>query len=218
MNGTPSDDSLDIFTGDRPDLLRFIDTKRRTALDVGCGEGAFATLLRSCGVTEIVGIEPDPVRAEFARKNADRVISSTVEHALDHALDNSLFDMIVLSDVIEHLIDPWTAVKRLASHLEPNGQMLISVPNVGNLEVVKQLVLRGEWRFDEEGIFDRTHLRWFGRNSLRMLLSDAGLIPERWGARLSFGIGPLYTTRLVDDASRLPSIAIFQHHILAKRI
>jgi hypothetical protein len=82
---------------------------------------------------------------------------------------------------------------------------------------VKQLVLRGEWRFDDDGLFDRTHLRWFGRRTLRTLLADAGLEPRRWGARLSFGIGPLYTTRVVDNAARIPSIAIYQHHILAAR-
>ena len=217
MSDPKSNDSLNAFTGDRPDLLRFIDDKRTTALDVGCGKGTFATLLRSRGVENIVGIEPDPARAVVAAESLDRVICSTVEHVVDHDLGDARFDLIVLSDVIEHLIDPWTAVKRLASHLEPNGQMLISVPNVGNLEVLKQLVLRGEWRFDDNGMFDRTHIRWFGRNTLRTLLSDAGLIAERWGARLSFGIGPVYTTRLVDHADRIPSIAIFQHHILARR-
>ena len=206
------------FTGDRPDLMRFIDHKRTRALDIGCGEGAFATLLHSHGLNEVVGIEPDPLRAAIAQGHADKVICSTVEHALDHDLDGDGFDLIVAADVIEHLVDPWMVVSRLSEHLEPGGQLLLSVPNVGNLEVVKQLVLRGDWRFDENGLFDRTHLRWFGRNSLRSLLSDAGLVAERWGGRLSFGIGPLYTTRLVNDVARIPSIAIFQHHILARRL
>ena len=206
------------YSGDRPDLLRFVAQDRRSALDVGCGGGSFAELLRSRGLPSIIGIEPDEDRAEIARSIADEVICATIEHALDHDLNEITFDLIVLSDVIEHLVDPWTVVKRLASHLEPEGHMLISVPNVGNLEVVKQLILRGDWRYDEEGMFDRTHLRWFGRGSLRALLRDAGLVPERWGARLAFGVGPLYTTRLVDDASHIPSIAIFQHHVLARRV
>ena len=206
-----------IYTGDRPDLMRFVDNKRVSALDVGCGRGAFASLLHSHGLRHVVGIEPDPERAAGAADNADRVICATIEHALDDELADSRFDLIVASDVIEHLVDPWTVVSRLATHLEPGGQLLLSVPNVGNLEVVKQLLLRGEWRFDDDGLFDRTHLRWFGRKTLRSLLDDAGLVPQRWGARLSFGIGPLYTTRVIDDATRIPSIAIYQHHILATR-
>lgn len=209
---------MSAYTGDRPDLIRFVDNKRVTALDVGCGQGSFATLIRTHGVRHVVGIEPDPERAAVAADYADTVICATIEHALDHELGDSRFDLIVAADVIEHLVDPWSAVKRLSAHLEPDGQMLLSVPNVGNLEVIKQLVLRGDWRFDDAGMFDRTHLRWLGRGTLRTLLDDAGLTPERWGARLAFGVGPLYTTRLVDNATRIPSIAIFQHHILARRI
>ncbi|MEI7624168.1 MAG: class I SAM-dependent methyltransferase [Actinomycetes bacterium] len=217
MNDPNSKNTLGVFTGDRPDLLRFVDTKRKSALDVGCGEGAFATLLRSCGLDNIVGIEPDPVRAAIAAENADRVICSTVEDALDGELGGEQFDLIVASDVIEHLVDPWTVVKRLADHLAPDGQLLLSVPNVGNLQVVKQLVLHGDWRYEDEGLFDRTHLRWFGRHTVRSLLEGAGLVPERWGARLSIGVGPLRMTRIVDNAARIPSLAIFQHLVLARR-
>lgn len=207
---------MSAYTGDRPDLLRFVAPTCTTALDVGCGTGGFATLLRSRGVDHVVGIEPDSERAASAAGAADRIIHSTVEQAFDE-LDDAKFDLIVVSDVLEHLVDPWTVTARLATHLEPQGRLLLSVPNVGSLEVVKQLVLRGDWRYDDTGLFDRTHLRWFGRSTLRDLLARAGLTPERWGARLAFGVGPLYTTRLVDDASRIPSIAIFQHHILARR-
>lgn len=217
MTDPNSKNTLGAFTGDSPDLLRFVDTKRKSALDVGCGEGAFATLLRSCGLDNIVGIEPDPVRAAIAAENADRVICSTVEDALDHELEGERFDLIVASDVIEHLVDPWTVVRRLVEHLEPKGQLLLSVPNVGHLDVVKQLVLRGDWRYEDDGLFDRTHLRWFGRQTVRSLLEGAGLVPECWGARLSIGVGPLRMTRVVDNASRIPSLAIFQHLVLARR-
>jgi len=208
---------MDTYTGDRPDLLRFVERGRITALDVGCGGGGFAPLLRSRGVRQVVGIEPDAERAALASTVADRVLCSTIEQALDDGLDDSQFDLIVVSDVLEHLVDPWSVTERLATHLGAGGQMLLSVPNVGNLEVVKQLVRRGDWRYDDSGMFDRTHLRWFGRSTLRALLDRAGLAPQRWGARLSIGIGPLHTTRLVDDVGRIPSIAIYQHHILARR-
>lgn len=206
------------YTGDRPELLRLVTDTPRTVLDVGCGAGAFAELLRSRGVERITGIEPDPGRSVKAATRVDRLLATTVEDALERELEDSTFDLIVAADVLEHLVDPWTVTARLATRLAPGGRLLISLPNVGSLEVVKQLVLRGDWRYDDDGIFDRTHLRWFGRRTLRSMLADAGLAPIRWGARLAFGIGPLYTTRLVDDASRLPSITIFQHHVLAGRI
>lgn len=208
---------MDRYTGDRPELLRLITEGPRTALDVGCGTGVFAEHLRSRGLEQITGIEPDPDRAAEAGARVDRVIPTGVEEALDRKLGGSTFDLIVAADVLEHLIDPWTTMKRLATHLSPSGRLLVSVPNVGSLEVVKQLILRGDWRYDDDGIFDRTHLRWFGRRTLRSMLADADLEPIRWGARLAFGIGPLYTTRVVDDATRLPSIMIFQHHVLAGR-
>lgn len=207
----------DAYTGDRPDLLHLVPGDVVTALDVGCGSGDLARLLRSRGVRRIVGIEPDAERASVAVGAADRVICSSIEQALDDGLDGTHFDLIVVADVLEHLVDPWTVTARLAAHLAPGGRLLLSVPNVGSLEVVKQLVLRGDWRYDDSGMFDRTHLRWFGRSTLRALLDGAGLVPVQWGARLGFGLGPLYTSRLVDDATRVPSIAIFQHHVLAVR-
>lgn len=204
------------YTGDRPDLLRFVPRGGSSALDVGCGAGGFAVHLRSRGYGRVTGIEPDAGRSELARDSVDRVIHSTIEDALERDLAGDRFDLIVVSDVLEHLVDPWTVTGRLTECLTRGGRMLLSVPNVGSLEVVKQLVRHGDWRYDDSGMFDRTHLRWFGRSTLRALLDRAGLVPERWGARLSFGIGPLYTTRLVDDARRVPSMAIFQHHILAR--
>ena len=92
-------------------------------------------ILRSRGVDHVVGIEPDAERAASAAGAADRIIHSTVELAFDE-LDDAKFDLIVVSDVLEHLVDPWTVTARLATHLEPQGRLLLSVPNVGSLEVV----------------------------------------------------------------------------------
>ena len=204
------------YTGDRPEILRFCDFGFKTVLDVGCGEGGLARHLRDRAAA-ICGIEPEPSHAGLASEQYDDFYGVRVEEALDGPLRGRSFDLIIVADVLEHLVDPWTVTQRLVDHLGPNGKMMISVPNVGNVVVLKQLLRHGDWRYDDADMFDRTHLRWFGRQTLRELMAGAGLRPERWGARLSIAVKAVGTNRLVDNANHIPSLAIYQHHILARR-
>lgn len=207
------------YSGDRLEVLRFCDLTTKTVLDVGCGQGGLARHLRAGGADFVYGIEQENGQADVAsRKEYDEVFAVTVEEALDGPLQGRDFDLIILADVLEHLVDPWTVAERLTQHLRPAGEVILSVPNVGSIGVLKQLLRYGDWSYTDAGTFDRTHLRWFGRHTIRDLMDRAGLTPVRWGAQLSFRWKSIGIDRLVDDVNHIPSMAIYQHHILARRV
>lgn len=124
----------------------------------------------------MAGIEPNPAWATVAEQVLDVVVCKPVEDALSSASDIGVFDCIVCADVLEHLVDPWATLTKLAdSHLDPEGFIVVSLPNVQHWSLGAEVLLRGTWPRRESGLFDRTHLRWFTRSDAIALLGNAGL-------------------------------------------
>jgi len=88
-------------------------------------------------------------------------------------------DCVVCNDVLEHLRDPWTLVRRLRDLLVPGGCLVASIPDMRHFEVMKDLLLRRQWRYVDAGVLDRTHLRFFTEKTVRELFEQAGLVMER---------------------------------------
>ncbi|MEA2441512.1 MAG: hypothetical protein QOH76_2936 [Thermoleophilaceae bacterium] len=145
----------------------------RRVLDIGCAAGALGAALKGRGA-EVVGIEADPGYAAAASERLDRVISGDAERALAEE-DLGRFDCLVAADVLEHLVDPWGALRRACELLEPGGTVVISVPNVRYFETFWELGVRGRWPRRPQGIFDASHLRWFTLRDARELAGQAGL-------------------------------------------
>ena len=130
----------------------------------------------------------------------DRFLQGNVE-AMELDLPAGGFDAVLCADVLEHLVDPWRVVARLADLLRPGGVLLSSIPNVRNHRVLRPLVLRGDFRYQPAGLMDRSHLRFFCRRNIREMFEGAGLTVEvmeenmggyglkhRLVDRLSFGL------------------------------
>jgi SAM-dependent methyltransferase len=95
-------------------------------------------------------------------------------------VENSQFDVILCLDVLEHMVNPWGAVDRLVSrYLAPGGALVVSLPNVRHYSVVLPLLLQGRWDYQDAGLLDRTHLRFFTRDTALRLLSHPLLEPAR---------------------------------------
>jgi len=141
-------------------------------LDVGCATGYLAAELTGRGC-RVVGVEADPDAAERARAHCERVVVGDVEDAAtrDELAALAPFDAIVCGDVLEHLRDPWSALRGLSGL---GGRVVLSVPNVAHWTGRRALV-RGRFPYAEHGLFDGTHLRFFTRASARALAEDAGL-------------------------------------------
>jgi len=162
------------FEDNRSEMAAFVPSHAKVILEVGCGNAAFAAMLKASRNVVITCIEPFEPAAVIARQRVDRVICSSIEDGVSE-LGSERFDCIVANDVLEHLVDPWDAVSKLSVLLKPEGAIVASVPNVRYLPVFNDYVLRGEWRYRQSGVLDRTHLRFFTQASLRDLFESSGL-------------------------------------------
>jgi len=139
-------------------------------LDAGCGFATTTARIQALG-NEVTGIDSSPEIERVAAQRLSRVVHGDV---LDADLGDERFDVIIFADVLEHLPWPVSVLKRYLKWLAPGGSVIISLPNVG-LWSVRFAHLFGRWQYDETGVLDRTHLRFFTRRSARWLLSEAGL-------------------------------------------
>ncbi|HVE71260.1 MAG TPA: class I SAM-dependent methyltransferase [Thermoanaerobaculia bacterium] len=139
-------------------------------LDVGCGFATTSAQIQKLG-NEVTGIDSSPEIAAVAEQRLSHVVQADV---LDVNLGDAQYDVIIFADVLEHLPWPVSALKSYLRWLAPGGSVIISLPNVG-LWSVRLAHLFGRWEYDETGVLDRTHLRFFTRRSARWLVSQAGL-------------------------------------------
>ena len=157
---------------ERRELHPYFPWGASSLLDVGCSRGSFGRGLRSAGyLGRTLAVEPVSEAAAEARSHYDEVRCGFFP---DVVKEDERFECISFNDVLEHLVDPWTAVDRAYDLLAPGGHLLISVPNVRYWPVIKGLVFEGTWIYTDTGVLDRTHLRWFTRKSILELLSAKG--------------------------------------------
>lgn len=146
-------------------------------LDVGCATGYLAEPLTRRGCT-VLGFEMDPASAAAAARWCEHVIVGDVQDPGTRALIPGVFDVILLGDVLEHLVDPWETLGSMRTHLAAGGVVVASIPNVAAW-TVRLALLSGRFRYEEMGIMDRTHLRFFTRATVHELVRDAGYAVER---------------------------------------
>ncbi len=159
----------------RPEILEHVPLTARRVLDLGCATGATGKALKERQATHVTGIEIEPEYAREAEGNLDRVIVGDVSQPPKIL---GTYDTLIAADVLEHLVDPWTALRHYAHLLEPGATAVISLPNVAHWSTYASLA-SGTWPRKPEGIFDATHLRWFTLKDARALLQQAGLQPQR---------------------------------------
>jgi methionine biosynthesis protein MetW len=170
------------YDNPRPDIQQLVPADAARILDLGCSSGALGSALKTRQDAEVVGIESDHAYAQRAARRLDRVVESDLEEVAadaDRLHELGPFDCLIAGDVLEHLRDPWSALRAFAGLLRPGGAAVISLPNVRHWETLWQLLGRGRWPRREEGIFDRDHLRWFTVADGLDLVNDAGLEPAR---------------------------------------
>lgn len=157
---------------ERPETHIAIPTDAKTILDVGCSSGGLAAgLKRARDGVVVVGLELNDESASQAESHCDEVIVGRFPEA---APADRTFDCIVFNDVLEHLVDPWTALVRARSMLSSTGSVVATIPNMRYWPVLRRLVMHGEWQYEDLGVMDRTHLRWFTRSSMVGLFETSG--------------------------------------------
>lgn len=145
-------------------VLSMIPAGARRVLDVGCGAGDNAKRLKTMRPDiEIVGLTHNEEEARMAAPYMTSIRIMDIEFdPLDEV--GTGFDLIILSHVLEHLREPVDVLKRFLPLLEPDGHVLIAVPNLLEWRTRTSL-MRGMFRYTDQGILDRTHLRFFTYDS-----------------------------------------------------
>jgi SAM-dependent methyltransferase len=148
-------------------LLELVGSPPRTVLDIGCGQGELGHLLKTRG-HYVVGVDRSEPHFEL-----DEFIRADLLQGLPFAKDRC-FDVIVLADILEHLVDPVELLRDAKAHLAPGGRLLVSLPNAVHWSVRAQ-VASGRFDYTRKGILDRGHLRFFTRATARRLFEDESL-------------------------------------------
>lgn len=161
------------FQGARRDMIAELpDDPGARILELGCGEGDTGALALSEGKAgHYVGLEIHQPSAQIARTKLSEVHIGNVE-AMPLPFEAHQFDALIVSEVFEHLVDPWRIARTLGSFVRPGGLILASSPNISHYKVILHL-MRGAWDLEDSGVMDRTHLRWFTPKTYSELCEQA---------------------------------------------
>jgi len=173
--------AADYFGHIRTEIAPLLPEASRRVLELGCGGGGTMQWLRAARPVErAVGLELDPSAAARARQVFDAVREVDLNQQRPD-LGDERFDLVLALDVLEHLVDPWSTLRWVRETLVPGGTLIVSLPNVAHYSVVLPLALKGAWDYADEGLLDRTHLRFFNRATARALVEQAGFVVTRTG-------------------------------------
>jgi len=162
----------------RSEILSAVPADALRILDVGCGAGLLGKALKNQNSGRLViGIELNREAYSFARQNLDAAYNVDLENFVP-PFATGQFDCIIFADVLEHLTNPWSVAKQYATFLKPGGTMITSIPNIRRLTILRELAEKGLWQYQDEGILDRTHLRFFTRRQFSELLMGASIVPH----------------------------------------
>ena len=158
-----------------PDLLAVIPPACARVLEVGCSSGALAAAYKARNPgCQYVGVEIDPAYADLAREQCDRVVTGDFETLEDAQLAELLpADCIVFGDTLEHFRDPWAILKRLAGRMRATDLVCACIPNAQHWSLQVRLAT-GQFHYENSGLLDRTHLRFFTWTTIQQLFSSTG--------------------------------------------
>ncbi len=158
-----------------PDILKIMPKNLKRVVEVGCSSGALAKAYAKINPEcEYTGIEIDPDFAAHAKEYCSEVICGNIE-SFDEESFLKLFpsDCWIFGDTLEHLYDPWTLIRRIRSQLAQGGQIIACIPNAQHWSIQVNLS-RGLFTYQDQGLMDRTHIRWFTRTTMIELFQSAG--------------------------------------------
>jgi 2-polyprenyl-3-methyl-5-hydroxy-6-metoxy-1,4-benzoquinol methylase len=188
------------FTRPRRDLMGFLPAASGLKiLEIGAGGGDTLIELKQTGkASEVAGIELFSLEGTYQNDPLiDRFIIGNIEE-IQPDLKIGCYDAILFGDVLEHLIDPWSVVKKVSPFLKVGGLMIASIPNVRSRQAFKKIFLQGDFGYASEGLFDKTHYRWFCKKNMIELLTPESfeLVSVTSNLELKKGSGTRILNRL----------------------
>jgi SAM-dependent methyltransferase len=168
-----------------PDLLKIIPTNSRKLIEVGCSSGALAREFKKISPSaDYFGIEIDPAYAELARRFCNSVSVINIENVdVDFWVSNSDRDCWIFGDTLEHLQNPWLILKKIYEVIPSGGVVVACIPNAQHWSIQARLSI-GDFRYESSGLMDKTHLRWFTRQTIVEMFVQAGFVIQEGMPRI----------------------------------
>jgi 2-polyprenyl-3-methyl-5-hydroxy-6-metoxy-1,4-benzoquinol methylase len=163
------------YKNSRKEMMQFIPEHYSRVLEIGCGAGSFRQNLTK--KHEYWGVETVESAAKLATTKLDRVLHGTFLEKSSEIPDH-YFDLVVCNDVIEHMVDHDLFLRMIRSKISDQGCLVVSAPNVRYIACLFELLVKKDWKYRDEGVLDRTHLRFFTQKSLIRALEGNGFYIE----------------------------------------
>jgi 2-polyprenyl-3-methyl-5-hydroxy-6-metoxy-1,4-benzoquinol methylase len=186
------DDLKTLYNGESGELHPYkkdfySNLKHKLILDMGCGAGTAARFLAKQQNT-IYGVTFSEEEAEISMGVMQEVLVADLDVLRHPPFQSIKFDVVLLGDVLEHLKYPYSLLCLARKSLKEEGLLYVTVPNVANI-IVRIGLLFGRFTYDEYGILDKTHLRFFTIDTITKTVTKAGfsidkLTYSNWSWRL----------------------------------
>lgn len=147
--------------------------EKSNLLEIGCATGFVGEYLIKNKKCKVTGVELGKEESHLAVKKLNKVIVGDVEEETTLNKIVREFDVVYASALIEHLKDPWRALKSWKKFLKKNGKLIITTSNIAHWSIRINLLL-GKFEYKEYGILDNTHMRFFTTITFKKLLTDSG--------------------------------------------
>ncbi|MBU4374485.1 MAG: class I SAM-dependent methyltransferase [Candidatus Methanoperedenaceae archaeon] len=161
---------IDTYTS-RCKILKLIPPGSKV-LEIGCGSGRLANLLSISKKCRVYCVEKDAAMAGIAKTKCVEMLKMDIETE-ELPYGNGAFDCIILGNVLEHMKEPSKILANLKKYLSDSGFLIYSVPNIVNWHS-RMTIFFGKFEYAENGVFDKSHLRFYNLNSAKKLAEDAG--------------------------------------------
>jgi 2-polyprenyl-3-methyl-5-hydroxy-6-metoxy-1,4-benzoquinol methylase len=165
------------FSFFRYDIIKLINCNNCNILEIGCGQGNTLIELKKQGKAKFtVGIDIMDLNQST---KLDKFILADIESEENIDLPENYFDIIICADVLEHLKDPWNVLEKIKKFLKPNGIIIASIPNIREISTLASILIKGDFRYVNAGILDKTHLRFFCKKNIIELFEKTGYKVEK---------------------------------------
>jgi len=158
-----------------PDLLRLIPPTVKNVIEIGCSSGALAReFKKQSRDVNWIGIEIDASYAELAKRYCDKTLVANIDDCnYSFYTEFTDRDCWVFGDTLEHFKNPWSVLKHIRNTIPRDGSIVACIPNAQHWSLIVRLAM-GDFRYEDSGLLDRTHLRWFTRQTMIELFETQG--------------------------------------------
>jgi len=177
LDALDDNDVTDLYhTTPRLELFHLFEHKPKRYLEIGCGAGATIKEIKKRYPTCFtVGVELNKKAAAYASKFSDVLIDQPLEDVRleDFGIEKGSIDTVILADVLEHMYNPWGALRDILPYLTEDAQVVSSIPNIRNLWILNEMI-NGRWTYESAGLLDVTHIRFFTWSEIKKMFDETG--------------------------------------------